>query len=82
MKVWITRYALTQGLFQIDAEIVDGIYASGRTLTGDRIFTRDWAKTPEDALAKAHEMRRLRIASLKRSITKLAAKCFTVSPSK
>lgn len=72
MKVWITKYALTTGLFEIDAEIVDGTYASQiRANRGSGHFTREWTRTREEALVVAENMRKKRIASLEKSIKKL-----------
>lgn len=80
MKVWITKYALTQGLFEMNAEIIDRgvkhVYARGKTPTGHSLFTREWTKTREEAVEKAEKMKKARIASLKRSITNMQAKTF------
>ncbi len=71
MKVWITKYALTRGLFEIDAK-VDGKYASGPDPAGNwKIFTREWTKTREEAVKVAEQMKTRRIASLRRSMKKL-----------
>ena len=70
LKVWITKYALTKGLFEMEAEIVDGKYASGK-YESIRLFTRDWAHTLAEAVKVAEDMRTRRIASLKKSIVKL-----------
>lgn len=71
MKVWITKYALTTGIFEMNAEIVDGKYASGKTPRGGAIFTREFAKSAAEAAKKGDAMRKSRIASLKKSIAKL-----------
>jgi hypothetical protein len=80
MKVWVTKYALTQGLFEMNAEIIDRgarhVYAKGKGPNGGSIFTREWTKTREEAVAKAEAMKNARIRSLKRSITKLQTKTF------
>lgn len=79
-KVWVTKYALTQGLFEMNAEIVDRgvrhVYAKGVTPSGHSLFTREWVKTKEEAVAKAEKMKAARIASLKRSIKKMQEKTF------
>lgn len=68
MKVWITKYALTKGIFEkevieLDDEIVQ---ESGNIFPvyyhGDG---KEWHKTKESAIAKAEEMRRKKIAILK-----------------
>lgn len=70
VKVWITKYALTKGLFEMEAEIVDNKYASGR-YDGLQLFTRDWAHSRAEAVAVAENMRESRLKSLKKSIAKL-----------
>jgi hypothetical protein len=79
MKVWITKYALTQGLFEMNAEMCDHgskVYAKGKAPGGGSIFTREWTKTRAEAVLKAEAMRKARIASLKRSIANMQAKSF------
>ena len=70
MKVWITKYALTQGLFEMDAEIVDSKYASGKS-NGYSIFTTDWTRTRTEAEVIANNMKQAKIASLKKQLAKL-----------
>lgn len=75
MKVWITRYALTKGI--IESEV---IYC-GDDMVRERkqgcfpIYYHgeghEWHKTKESAIAKAEEMRKKKIASLKKQIEKL-----------
>ncbi len=65
-KVWITKYALTKGLFQVEAEIVDGVYASVGML-----FTREWVETEEEAREKFEVMRKRKIERLRRATTKI-----------
>lgn len=70
MKVWITKFALTKGLFEMNAEILNNKYASGKH-EGAALFTRDWVRTRAEATVAAESMRVARIASLKKSIAKL-----------
>ena len=42
------------------------------------VHGKDWHRTPESALARAEEMRKAKIASLKKSIAKLEAMTFSV----
>ena len=76
MKAWISKYALTKGVFQIDARetqqssmIAD--VTNGRSGIYYHREGRDWHRTEEMALAKAEAMRRARIASLKKQVRKL-----------
>ena len=73
MRVWITRYALTQGLFQVDAELVTAhgvTYASCRR-SGIGLFTREWAKTEAEAVKAFEKMRSNKIKSLRRQLERL-----------
>lgn len=75
MRIWVTRHALTRGIPCVEAH-VDGAMARYQ-LPGAyvpqfaHVEGRDWHKTEEAALARADEMRRERIATLKKSIDKL-----------
>ena len=76
MKVWITKYALTSGITEHDAEpcgddmVKYGLmqYAHGKDWHGSRI----------SALIHAENMRIAKIASLKKSIARLEAISFKV----
>lgn len=73
MKAWITKYALTTGIQEVDGEIFGrkairypcpprGVsYAHGT----------DWHWTHEDALARAELMRDRKILSMKKRIAEL-----------
>lgn len=74
MKVWITKYALTQGIFEEEAEDYgDGFVKVTKKGFLDSYYKKgkDWHKTKESAIAKAEEMREKKIASLKKQIEKL-----------
>ena len=82
MNVWITKYALTQGIEEIDSNQVKEFEM---TDTGCLCFRRngkysfvteiysqkEWYRTKESAIKKAEEMRQKKIASLKKQIEKL-----------
>lgn len=70
MKVYITRWALAQGIMEREG-IIDGrhVYVEGlfiRFSIGDDVFL-----TPEEARQKAEEIRVKKIASIKKKIEKL-----------
>lgn len=81
MEVYITKYALTQGIKKMEVEDVgDGMVA---VKTG--IFYgyyhgegREWHKTKEGAIKKAEEMRDKKIENLKKQIKKLENMKFDV----
>ena len=68
-KVWISKYALGQGIFQRQAEIhSDGVC---KPVNLGWISKSCWHKTKEEAIARAEEMRKAKIASLKKQLEKL-----------
>lgn len=74
MKAWITKYALTTGIFEITAEITEDGAAYDMHTSIPTFFHgegREWHRTKESAIAKAEEMRKKKIASLKKQIEKL-----------
>ena len=76
MKVWITKYALTEGIFEVDAEFREGDTMISYKLD-DRYSQyahgegREWCATEAAAKERAEDMRKARIASLRKSIAKL-----------
>lgn len=79
MRVWITKYALTQGVFEMDVERQsdDGKSVYGKAWNqsyhGQGV---EWCKTKSAAIARAKEMRDKKIASLKKQIEKLEKMTF------
>ena len=82
MKVWITKYALTQGVEEIDSnqvkefEMTDTGYLCFRrngkySYTTELYSQKEWHQTKEFAIKKAEEMRQKKIESLKKQIKKL-----------
>lgn len=72
-KIWVTKYALTSGIFEAEAEIdEDWNMASipSRTYLST-LHGKDWHRTVEEAMKRAEEMRVKRIASLRMQIKKL-----------
>ena len=82
MKVWITKYALTQGIEEIDSnqvkefEMTDAGYLCFRrngkySYTMEIYSQKDWHRTKELAIKKAEEMCQKKIESLKKQIEEL-----------
>lgn len=78
-KVFITKYALTQGIREEEAEISVFKYVSKEPEENARV-RGEWSGYPigkeafytlEEAVKKAEEMRKRKIASLKKQIEKL-----------
>ena len=75
MKVWITKYALTDGIIEADAESCgNSSIASVSWNNGTRCTKLYWGEyylSKESAIKKAEEMRQKKIESLKKQIKKL-----------
>lgn len=78
MKVFITKFALTKGIFEIEAErcmsvspdmIKDVAKVSSRYWYHGE--GNEWHSTMESAIKKAKEMRKAKIISLQKQIDKL-----------
>jgi hypothetical protein len=77
MKVYITKYSLTQGIEEIEATECGERYP-GMIETRENGYTayyhgegRQWHRSKEAAVEKAEKMRLAKIASLKKQIAKL-----------
>lgn len=77
MKVWISVYALMQGIEEKDVEICSSISEDTVIENGIDCIRfyhgkgREWHLTKEDAIRKADELRNKKIDLLKRQIKKL-----------
>lgn len=78
MKVWVTKYALTKGVLEVDAKTVGHgmVGVKGEFLTA-YYSKRDWHASHEQAIARAKEMREAKLASLEKKIKKLEALDFS-----
>ena len=73
MKVWISKYALTKGIFEMDVRISeDGKSAYGQ-LFNECYHKKgiEWHEAREDAVRRAEEMRENKIRNLEKQIQKL-----------
>lgn len=80
MKVWITKYALTAGVFGTEAvQPVSGrmVVVKARPGCGSNgveyFHGRDWHTSHSDAIDQAEDMRDAKIKSLRKQIAKLEA---------
>lgn len=69
MKVWITKYALTRGLFQTEATDLGDEMIETENQT--YFHKNEWAKSKDEAIIIAELKRRNKIASLKKQLNKL-----------
>lgn len=84
ITAWVTKCALTNGIQKVSGTIRHETNSDILSYIGSRydwreyVHGKDWHRTPEAALARAEEMRKNKIASLKKSIAKLEAMTFRV----
>lgn len=74
MKVWITKYALTDGIIEADAEPCGLDVISASWDNGERCNNfkgEEWWRSKKIAIEVAEEMRQKKIESLKKQIKKL-----------
>lgn len=76
MKVFVTKYVLTEGIQEVDViDRGDGVVSKGEPGRMSTIYYhgegRQWHRTAEGAKKKAEEMRLRKIASVKKSLEKL-----------
>lgn len=73
MKIWNSRYALTEGLIEQEGEDVgnDTVKIGPmQYLLGEG---KDWHRTRKSAVARAEAMRKDKIASVKKQLARLEA---------
>ena len=81
VKRWISKYALTKGVYEAEGKIIEDSIANGCFVI-EHLYSRDYFslkehhETKEAALAKAESMRLKKIESLKKQIAKLEAMTF------
>lgn len=76
MKIWISQYALSEGVIETEGETREISMVrlnSGRYVYGEG---RNWHRTREGAVARAEEMRKKKISSLRKQLERLEALCF------
>lgn len=72
MKVWITKYALTKGILEKEVEDCgDGMIKEKESHFPTYYHGTEWHSEKQSAIEKAEEMRKKKIASLKKQMEKL-----------
>ena len=82
ITAWITKYALSRGIIKTTARKCGGKMISFR-LNDKAVFDsvahgNDWHLTLDDAIVRAEEMRRAKIASLQKQIVSLKKRAFII----
>ena len=75
MLVWITKYALTKGIYQIDAEgSATSTMVVGKVGGYRQCFHKnEWFESKEDAIANAEERRIKKLQSLDKQIKNVSS---------
>ena len=73
MKVWITKYALTKGIFSLDVRMTSqpGMVCFQAKYCVTHYHRGEWHKTEEEACCKAKEMQQRKITSLQKQLDKI-----------
>lgn len=80
MKLWISKYALTKGLYERECEIDGGMASGGGVFEHYHGEGREWHRTLKAAQDRAEAMRLNKISSLRNQIKKLERMQFTKEP--
>lgn len=79
-KVYITKYALTQGIFEKEIQDIKGgmVIVHSPCSINDVLYFhgKDWHLSRDEAVKRAEQMRASKIKSLKKAITDLEALTF------
>lgn len=80
MKAWVTKYALTVGIeeIEVNAKVTEEGVLTFRSDEGWHVYLSkgDWHHNKEQAVVKAEDMRIRKIKSLDKQIKKLSAISF------
>lgn len=70
--VYVTKYSLTKGVFKLNVRVADrGMVIDDSTNYQSYYHGKDWHYSKEDAIARAEEMRKKKLISLKNQIEKI-----------
>lgn len=82
VKAWITKYALTEGIIEVDDADVSSCAPSMISCKSLGVFAtfhgegREWHRSLEEAKARANKMKASKIKSLRWALAKLEAMTF------
>lgn len=74
-KVFVTKYALTTGIFEVEAKVSDGMasFKRGESYFMEFAHRNEFHLTREAAVARAEEMRIKKLQSIDKQIKKISA---------
>jgi hypothetical protein len=71
MKVWVTRYALTKGILEVESSVEDGRMVRTTDSWAAYCHKPDWHMTKAEAVERAEEMRKRKPEALRKQVVKL-----------
>ena len=74
MKVWITKYALTEGIFEREVEEENStgmVTVTDNSRHKQHFHGREWHRTLENAQAQAEKMRTAKLVSIEKQVKRL-----------
>lgn len=77
-KIYVTKYALSGGIFEVDAKVYDdgsgmASFKRERSTYTEYVHGKDFYLTKAEAVARAEEMRMAKLKSLEKSAKKISA---------
>lgn len=82
-KIFVTKYALSSGIFECEAEIEGGMATyRGEDTYKEYFHGKNWHSSLEAAVERAEEMRIKKLKSLDKQMKKISAIDFTKTPTK
>lgn len=76
VHVWVTKYALTSGIFECDAEICSDVSTDmiriKRNHFDEYFHKNEWYTSKLDAIVRAEEMKEKKINSLNKQLNKIS----------
>lgn len=81
--VYITKYALTTGVYSAEADVKDDKAVQRAKGSGyaQYFYGKDWHLTEDEAIHRAEEMRIAKLRSLDKQMKKISALNFTIKSS-
>lgn len=76
ITAWVTKYALTFGISKVRARVINPTMIAFGPRSSNYAHGKDWHRTPEEAIARAEQMRHMKIQSLRNSEAKLEKMTF------
>ena len=78
MRVFISKYALTQGIFEVEVDECEGVpgMVADRSLFVSHYRRPDWHLTREEAVDRARVMQATKLGALRRQMRKIEALMF------